>query len=44
MDAARLYESPSTDFNPHGADGVFASAQIERLMAILEEVRDRAVA
>ena len=44
MEAARLYESPYTDFNPQGVDGVFAPAQVERLMAILEEVRERAVA
>jgi type I restriction enzyme R subunit len=44
MDAARLYESPYTDFNPQGVDGVFAPAQVQKLVAILEEVRERAVA
>jgi type I restriction enzyme R subunit len=39
-----LYESPYIDFNPQGVDGVFAPVQVERLMAILEEVRERAVA
>jgi type I restriction enzyme R subunit len=39
-----LYESPYIDFNPQGVDGVFAPIQVERLMAILEEVRERAVA
>ncbi len=43
MDAARLYESPYTDFNPQGGD-VFAPAQVQKLLAILEEVRERAVA
>jgi hypothetical protein len=27
MEAARLYESPYTDFNPQGVDGVFSSQQ-----------------
>lgn len=44
MNAARLYESPYTDFNPPGMDGVFSPAQVERLMAILEEMRKRVVA
>ena len=44
MDAARLYESPYTDFNPKGADGVFSSEQVDQLISILEDVRKRAVA
>ena len=42
MDAARLYESPYTDFNPQGVDGVFNSQQVDTLISILEEVRNRA--
>jgi type I restriction enzyme R subunit len=44
MDVARLYESPYTDFNPNGVDGVFAPAQVDKLISILDEVRERAVA
>jgi type I restriction enzyme R subunit len=44
VDAAQLYESPYTDINDGGVDGVFAPAEVERLIAILEEIRHRAVA
>ena len=44
MDAARLYESPYTDFNPQGVDGVFNSQQVDALISILEDVRSRATA
>lgn len=40
----RLYESPFTDINPHGPEGVFASAQVERLVAVLNEIEQRAAA
>ena len=43
MDAARLYESPYTDFNPLGVDGVFSSQQVDQLISILEDVRKRAI-
>jgi type I restriction enzyme R subunit len=39
-----LYESPYIDFNPQGVDGVFPPEQVEKLMFILQEVRERAVA
>jgi type I restriction enzyme R subunit len=39
-----LYESPYIDFNPQGVDGVFPPEQVEKLMLILQEVRERAVA
>ncbi len=29
MDAARLYESPYTDFSPKGVEGVFTSKQVD---------------
>jgi type I restriction enzyme R subunit len=44
MDAARLYESPYTDFNPQGVDGLFSSREVEELLLILDEVRARAIA
>ena len=44
MDAARLYESPYTDVNPLGVDGVFASAEVDTLVAVLEGVSQRAAA
>jgi len=39
-----LYESPFTDINPQGPDGVFNSAQVDELVALLDVVRRRAVA
>jgi len=39
-----LYESPFTDLNPQGPEGVFNSTQIDRLIQLLAEVRQRAVA
>ena len=44
MDAGLLYESPFTDLNPQGPEGVFNSAQVDELVAVLSHVRDRAVA
>jgi type I restriction enzyme R subunit len=39
-----LYESPFTDLNPQGPEGVFNSDQVEELIDLLSEVRARAVA
>jgi type I restriction enzyme R subunit len=39
-----LYESPFTDLNPHGIDGVFPSEYVDALIDVLETVRSRAVA
>ena len=44
MDAARLYESPYTDFSPLGVEGLFNSAQVTEIMSILEEIQQRAAA
>ena len=39
-----LYETPFTDVNPRGPEGVFNSALVDELVAVLTEVRARAVA
>jgi len=44
MDAARLYESPFTDVSPRGPEGVFSPSQVDHLVAVLTEVRQRAAA
>lgn len=38
-----LYESPYTDLNPLGVEGIFASQEIDDLFAILAEIGERAV-
>jgi type I restriction enzyme, R subunit len=44
MDPARLYESPFTDADPMGVEGIFQDAQVIELISILNDVRMRAVA
>jgi type I restriction enzyme R subunit len=44
VNVAALYESPYTDISPKGPDGVFAPAQVEKLVSVLDTIRDRAVA
>ncbi|MBA2270163.1 MAG: restriction endonuclease subunit R, partial [Chthoniobacterales bacterium] len=39
-----LYESPYTDVSSRGPDGLFPPPEVEKLVEILHEVRDRAVA
>ncbi|MBL9202318.1 MAG: DEAD/DEAH box helicase family protein [Opitutaceae bacterium] len=39
-----LYESPFTDINPHGPDGVFNPRQVDELIETLAQVRGRAIA
>jgi len=44
MDADLLYESPFTDLNPQGPEGVFNSAQVDELVRLLSQIRASAVA
>jgi type I restriction enzyme R subunit len=44
MDAAMLYESPFTDLTPRGPDGLFTSADVDELLAVIEQVRQTAIA
>jgi type I restriction enzyme R subunit len=44
MSPELLYESPFTDLNPQGPEGVFNSAQVDELIALLETVSRRAIA
>ena len=44
MDPGRLYESPFTDINPQGPEGVFTSEQVDDLVPLLQEMRERAAA
>lgn len=44
MDPALLYESPFTDLSPHGPEGVFNPGQVDELVSLLGEIRQRAVA
>jgi type I restriction enzyme R subunit len=39
MDVARLYEAPFTDFAPEGPESLFSGAEIDDLVALLDEVR-----
>lgn len=39
-----LYTSPYTDVSPQGPDGIFKPAEVEKIVTILHEVRERAVA
>lgn len=43
MRPERLYESPFTDLNPRGPDGIFPSAQVDELVTLLADIRKRAV-
>ncbi|HWS11400.1 MAG TPA: DEAD/DEAH box helicase family protein, partial [Rhodocyclaceae bacterium] len=44
MEAAMLYESPFTDLTPRGPDGLFSSAQLDELLAVIAQVRRTAIA
>jgi type I restriction enzyme R subunit len=44
MEASRLYEAPFTYTHDRGVEGVFQSPEIDELISILEEVKNRAIA
>lgn len=44
MAASLLYESPFTDLTPHGPDGLFTSAQVDELVAVLDRIKATALA
>lgn len=44
MDPRRLYESPFTDFDDQGVSGVFPQADVQRIVQVLHDVRDKAAA
>ena len=44
IDAELLYESPFTDITPQGPDGLFTSAQVDELIAALEQITATAIA
>ncbi len=44
MEASRLYESPFTDFNSRGVEGMFQPDQVTELVGIIENIRTRAAA
>jgi type I restriction enzyme R subunit len=44
MDPRLLYESPFTDIDPMGIEGIFGQIEAEQLISILDDVRRRAAA
>lgn len=42
FDPSRLYESPFTDLNPRGPDGMFTDADVVTLFKILESLKEKA--
>ena len=43
MEVARLYESPFTDNAPQGPEMLFTDDQVDGIVSILDEVRNRAL-
>jgi type I restriction enzyme, R subunit len=41
VEARRFYESPYVDISPHGPDAIFESADVDRLLEVVAEVRRR---
>jgi type I restriction enzyme R subunit len=44
LDPSRLYETPFIDFSAHGVEGLFSAVQVNQMISILDEVRQRAAA
>ena len=44
MDPELLYESPFTDVNPQGPNGLFSAQQVGALLTVLEQVKSAAEA
>ncbi len=44
MDAGKLYESPFTDFSTEGVDGLFQDRETNKIISILEMIRENAAA
>jgi type I restriction enzyme R subunit len=44
MEPEQLYSTPFTDFSPKGVDGLFNPEQVQQLIGVLSEVRQRAAA
>ena len=42
MEPDQLYESPFTDFNPLGVEGLFKPAEVTELFTVLSHIRARA--
>ena len=42
MDPSLLYESPFTDINPRGVEGVFNDTEVTQLIGVLTRVREHA--
>lgn len=42
MEAGRLYEAPFLDISPQGPEGLFPAAKVERMVRVLEEIKQRA--
>ena len=43
VEVARLYESPYTDYAPNGPDSLFTDAQVDDIVAVLDDVRTHAL-
>jgi type I restriction enzyme R subunit len=44
MEASLLYESPFTDLTARGPEGLFSSADVDDLLAVIDSVRATAIA
>ena len=42
IEARRFYESPYTDVAPEGPDGLFEPTEVDRLIAVVHDLRSRA--